>query len=136
MRSPQNFNSVGVHRSRFEYGALCLVFSHISLIQTRKSCTIFFMDSLFFKEYFSKFQFFFLTGSTNPQLFSSVGVHRNRFEYGHSTLFLVISPSSELGIVHRFFYGLLVLQEIFYQNFNFFLNRLDQSPMLQFSWSL
>ena len=135
MGSPQNFSSVGVHWSRFEYGALYLVFSHISH-PNLESSTIFLMDSLFFKEYFSKFQFFFLTGSTNPQLFSSVGVHRNRFEYGHSTLFLVISPSSELGIVHRFFYGLLVLQEIFYQNFNFFLNRLDQSPMLQFSWSL
>ena len=54
---------------------------------------------------------------------------------GHSALLLAISSLSKLGILYHFFYGLLVLQGIFYQNFNFFLNRLDRSPKLQFNWS-
>ena len=39
---------------------------------------------------------------------------------------MVISPSSELGITHYFFVGLLILQEILCQIFSFFLNRLDR----------
>ena len=53
-------------------------------------------------------------------------------ELGALGTILAISPSSELGIVHRFFYGLLILQEKFCQNFIIFLNRLDRSPKFQF----
>ena len=72
------------------------------------------MDSLFFKEYFVKISIFFSTGSTSPQSFNLVGVHKSKFEYGALGLVSIISPSFELRITHRFFYGLLVLQEIFY----------------------
>ena len=44
---------------------------------------------------------------------------------------MIISPSSELRIVCRFFYGLLVLQGILCQNFKFFLNRLDRLATVQ-----
>ena len=80
----------------------------------------FFIDSLFFKEYYVKISKFFLTGSTGPQSFSSTKVRRSKFEYGALGLVLIISPSFELGIVYHFFYGLLVLQGIFYQNLKFF----------------
>ena len=39
-------------------------------------------------------------GSESPQNFSSIGVHRSRFEYGTLRLVLIISSSSELGIVY------------------------------------
>ena len=65
-------------------------------------CTIF-MDSLFFKEYSVKISNFFSTGSTGPQNFSLVRVHRSKFEYGALGLVSIISPSSELRIKHRFF---------------------------------
>ena len=43
------------------------------------------------------------------------------FEFGAPELVLVISPSSKLGIVSRFFFfELLILQGIFFQNFIFF----------------
>ena len=71
----------------------------------------------------------------SPQNFSSIGVHRSRFEYGALGIVSIISPSSVLGIAHHFFNGLLVLQGILYQNFKFFLNRLNQSPKFQFSQS-
>ena len=38
-------------------------------------------------------------------------------------LVLIISPSSEPGIVHHFFVGLLILQGTFYQNFIIFLKQ-------------
>ena len=196
MRSPQNFSSVGVHGSRFEYEALRLVFSHISLIRTRNhtpfflwtpcssrnilskfqifsqsvqpvpkvsvqlefigAClnlehlglfrsylshpnselrTIFFMDFLFFKEYYFKISNFFSTSSTGPQSFNLARVHWSMSEFGALGLVLIISPSSELGITYHFFYGLLVLQGILSQNFNFFLNRLDRSLKFQFNQS-
>ena len=81
-----------------------------------ESCTIFLMDSLFFKKYFSKLQIFFSTGSTGPQSFSSARVHRSRFKYGALGLVSIISPLFELRIVHHFhlfIYGFLILQGIF-----------------------
>ena len=81
----------------------------------------------------SKFQIFSRVG---PQSFNSDRIHRSMFEYGALGLVSIISPSSELGMAHRFFNGLLVLQEIFYQNFKFFLNRLDRSSKFQFSHNL
>ena len=89
-------------------------------------CTIFFMDSLFFKEYSVKISNFCSTGSTGPKNFSSARVHRSRFEYGALGLVSIISPSSKVGIKHCFFYGLLVLQGILCQNFKFFLNQLNR----------
>ena len=62
----------------------------------------------------------------SSQNFSSVGVHKSKFGYGALGLSSFISPSSELRIMHHFFYGLLVIQGTFYQNFKFFLNRLDK----------
>ena len=44
---------------------------------------------------------------------------------------MVISPSPELGIKHRFFHGILIIQEIFSQNFRFFLNWIDQLGTVQ-----
>ena len=132
MTDPQSFSSVRIHRSRFEYRALELV-STISPSPKLGIVHHFFMDSLFFKEYFAKISNLFSTGSTNPQSFSSVKIHRSMFEYGALGLVSIISPTSELGIMHCFFYGLIVLQGIFFQNLKYFLNRLDQSPKFQFS---
>ena len=61
-----------------------------------------------------------------PKNFSSVGIHRSRFEFRAFGLVLIISLSFDLRIVHRFFYGLIILQETFYQNFKIFLNRIDR----------
>ena len=55
-----------------------------------------------------------------PKIFSSVGIHRSRFEFGALVLVLIISPSFELGIVYPFFYRLLILQGKLYQNLKFF----------------
>ena len=62
----------------------------------------------------------------SPKNFSSVKIHRSRFEFGAHGLVLIIFPSSELGTAHRFFYGLLLLQGTFGQNFKIFLNQLDR----------
>ena len=61
-----------------------------------------------------------------PKNFSSVGIHRSRFEFGALGLVLIISPSSEFGIAHHFFVGLLILQGTFCENFKIFLNRFDK----------
>ena len=58
-----------------------------------------------------------------PKNFSSVGVHRSRFNYGAHELVLIIFPSSKLKIEHRFFVGFLILQGRLYQNFRIFINR-------------
>ena len=61
-----------------------------------------------------------------PQNLCSAGVHKSRLESGAPEIVFIISPSSELLIVHHFFFqGLIFLQETFHQNFRFFLNRLD-----------
>ena len=67
-----------------------------------ESCTIFFKDTLFFKEYSIKISIFFSTDSTGSQSFSSARVHRSRFEYGALGLVSIISPSSELRITYHF----------------------------------
>ena len=68
-----------------------------------------------------------------PKNFNSVGIHRSQFEFGALGLVLIISSSSELRIVHHFFYGLLILQGTFCQNFKKkFLNQLNRFPKLQF----
>ena len=66
-------------------------------------------------------------------IFLVVGrMHGSKFEFEALELVLAISPSSNLGIAHCFFHGLLLLQGKFYKNFIFFLNRLDRSPKFQF----
>ena len=88
--------------------------------------TIFFMDFLFFKEYSIKISNFFSTNSTGPQSFSSTRVHWSMSEFGALELVSIISPSFELGIVYRFFYGLIIPQGILFQKLKFFLNRIDR----------
>ena len=58
------------------------------------------------------------------QNFSSVGVHRSRFEYRALGLVSIISPSSKLEIMHCFFFflGFLILQGILFQNLRIFPN--------------
>ena len=67
-----------------------------------------------------------------PKNFSSVGIHRSRFEFEALRLVLIISPSSELGIAHHFFYGLLILQGNVFQNFKFSFNWIDRFLKFQF----
>ena len=81
------------------------------------------MDSLFFKEHSVKILNFF---STDSQSFSLGRIHWSKSEFGALGFVLIISPSSDLGIAHRFFNGLLILQVTFCKNFKIFLNRLDQ----------
>ena len=58
---------------------------------------------------------------------SSSGLLANGSKSRALWLVLVISPSSELGIAHHFFFfGFLALQGIFFQNLRIFLNWLDQ----------
>ena len=57
-----------------------------------------------------------------PKNFILGRIHWSKSEFGALGLVLIISPSFELGIVHHFFYGLLILQGTFFQNFKFFLN--------------
>ena len=73
------------------------------------------MHSLFFwisYSFLKKIKNFLSIGSTdwepaNPVRRISVEVHYwSRFEFGAPKLILVISPSSELGITHRFFFFL------------------------------
>ena len=61
------------------------------------------MDSLFSKEYYVKFSKIFPTGSTGPQSFSLGRIHCSMSEFRALGLVLIISPSSELEIMHRFF---------------------------------
>ena len=61
-----------------------------------------------------------------PQNFSLVGVHRSRFEYGALKFVLVISPSYELEIRHRFFFmDLFLFKEHSIKISDFFLNWID-----------
>ena len=46
------------------------------------------------------------------------------FEYGALGIVSIISPSSELRIMHNFFCWFLILQEILCQNLTIFINRL------------
>ena len=68
----------------------------------------------------------------SPQNFNSVGVHRSRFEYGALGLVSIISPSSELGIAHRFFCwityssrNIVSKYEYFYQPLKLMVNRFN-----------
>ncbi|KAL6347513.1 hypothetical protein AAG906_026035 [Vitis piasezkii] len=53
-------------------------------------------------------------------------MHGSKSEFGALGFVLAISPSSDLGITHHFFHGLIIIQGTFYQNFIIFLNRFDQ----------
>ena len=66
MKLPQNFSSVRVHRSRFEYKALglVLVISPSYELEIVHHFFFFFMDSFFFKEHSIKILDFFSTSST------------------------------------------------------------------------
>ena len=90
---PQNFNSVGVHRSRFKYGALCLLFSHISFIRTQ-NCVPFIFYFLWTpcssRNILSKFQFF--SQSDRPVCWASL----------YKELILVIlEPKSYMARAHK-----------------------------------
>ena len=114
---PQSFSSVGVHRSRFEYGALGLV-RIISPSSKLRIAYHFFMDSLFFKEYYVKISIFFSTGSTGPQNFNSVGVHRSRFKYG--ALCLLFSHISFIRTQNCVpFYFLFFMDSLFFKEYSF-----------------
>ena len=125
VRPPKNFSSVGIHRSGFEFGALGLFWSYLPHPNLELH-TIFYIDSLFFKEHSFKISNIFSTSSTGSQSFSLGRIHWSRFEFIALGLVLIISPSSELRIAHHFFYGLIILQGTFCQIFKNFLNRLDQ----------
>ena len=125
VRPPKNFSSVGIHRSGFEFGALGLFWSYLPHPNLELH-TIFYIDSLFFKEHSIKISNFFSTVSTGSQSFSLGRIHWSMSEFGALGLILIIFPSFELRIMHHFFYGLLILQGTFYQNLKNFLNRLDQ----------
>ena len=58
VRPLKNFNLVGIHRSRFKFRALGLVLIISPLSELGITHRFFFMDSLFFKGHFEKFQFF------------------------------------------------------------------------------
>ena len=62
------------------------------------------MDSLFFKEHSVKILIFFSTSLTGSQSFSLGIIHWSRSEFGALGLVLIISPSSNLRIAHRFFF--------------------------------
>ena len=76
----RGFNSIGVYWSMSNEEHLDLFRSYLPHPNS-ESCTIFFMDSLFSKKYSIKISKIFPTGSTGPQNFSSVRVHRSRFEF-------------------------------------------------------
>ena len=97
MRSPQNFSSVGVHRSKFEYGALGLV-SIISPSSKLRIVHHFFLwTPCSSRNILSKFQFFSQPARPVPKV--SV-----QLEFiGALGLVLIISSLSELEIMHRYF---------------------------------
>ena len=94
-----------------------------------------------------KFEKFLSTRSTGWELTQpvrriSIKVHCwRRFEFGAREIVLVISPSSELGISLRFFFGFLILQRTFFQIFKKFLIRLNRlasgsiGSLCQLVWS-
>ena len=76
MRSPQNFNSIGIPRSRFEYGVigLVLIISLSSELEIVHQFFIFYLlDSLFFNRFIE----FFLRRSTDLS-----GLLANDFVFG------------------------------------------------------
>ena len=80
------------------------------------------MDSLFFQEHFVKFSKFFTTGQLVGSLFSRFSrfIESAGVEHWFFVIALIISPSSELGIMHRFFNGFLTLLGTFCQIFRIF----------------
>ena len=72
--SSQSFSSIGIHRSRSEFGALGIVLI-ISPSPESESHIVFFMDFLFFKEHFVKISNFFSTSSIGSQSFSLGRLH-------------------------------------------------------------
>ena len=78
-----------------------------------------------------KFDTFLSTGSIGwkpAQLVQRISVevhYSSRFKFGAPKLVLVISPTSELEIMHYLFFGFLTLQGTFYQIFRFF-SQLDR----------
>ena len=97
---PQSFCSAIVHKSRFEYGALYLVFSHISH-PNLESSTIFLMDSLFFKDHFVKISKFLLIGSTSWHVVQPI--HRVSL-YG-ALILVILKPNSYMAWVHGLHFG-------------------------------
>ena len=63
-----------------------------------------------------------------PKNFILGRIHWSKSEFGALGLVLIISPSFELGIMHHFFYGLLIHQGTLCQNLKFFINWIDRFP--------
>ena len=93
---------IGVCRIRSTWAC----FDHIPLIRTRHHAPFLLLDSLPNEEFSENFKNFLLTGSTTWELAQlvqriSVEVHySSRFKFGAPKIVFVISPSSELKIMH------------------------------------
>ena len=61
-----------------------------------------------------------------PKILGKLEVIGTWFIFGALGIVSIISPSSKLIIACHCFFGLLILQEIFSQNFKIFLNRMDR----------
>ena len=115
----QSFSSARVHWSMSEFRALGIV-SIISLSSKLIIMHHFFINFLFFKEYYFQISNFFSTGSTGPQSFSLARIHWSMSEFGALRLVSIISPSSKLGITYHFFMDSLFFKEYYLKISNFF----------------
>ena len=79
-------------------------FDHISLIQTRNCAPFFFHGLLILQGKFCQNFIIFLNRLTGPQSFSLDRMHGSKSEFGALGIVLAISPSSDLGIMHNFFF--------------------------------
>ena len=122
VRPPKNFSSVGIHRSRFKFKALGLVLiifpsselriAHHFFNRLLISQGTFFQNFKFFLNRFPKYQF-------RQNSLKHVRIRSTWAWFDHISL---IQPRNSIP----FFYGLLILQGTFCQNFKIFLNRLNR----------
>ena len=132
----QNFSLVRVHKSKFEYGALRLVFSHISLKRTQNRVPFFLWTPFSSRNILSKFQFFSQVARPVPKAsvqLEFIGAGSNTKHLGLFRSYLPHSNSESRTI----FYGLIIFQITLFQNLKFFLNQLDQSfSSVRVHWSM
>ena len=137
--SPKNFNLGRIHWSRSEFGALGLVLIISPSFELRIMYHFFYGLLIHQGTFFQNFKFFLNQLDQFPKIFSLGRIHWSGFKFGVLRIVLIISPSSELGITQSFFYGLLIIQEKFLKNFNFFLNRINWFPknfsLVRIHWS-
>ena len=131
VRPPKNFSLGRIHWSRSEFGALKACFDHISLIRTR-NCAPFFCGLLIHQGTLCQnFKFFINRIDRLPKSFKLGKIHWSKSKFEALGLVLIISPSSDLGIMHHFFMDSLFFKEHSVKVSKFFSTRSTSWHLIQ-----